>query len=262
MGQSNSKSVYSYNQTQLDLIASVQERAKKLKDEYQTEFLDPDFCNRVALIYNNKLTKFRKQEIDQVRYTLGIVNDNPETKQKICQMIVDHYLRRIKLINRLENTLNFTYQRIAALTMGPSCSGYPDVFEQSKCPSGKWNGLVVLPADIAENRGWYQQIHDMQREYIKYLKRLESILNQLDNFDEYVNDERLSLLETEFEKLALNINRTSDERYRMILSTRTFTAEDANRARREHTEMRDNYQAQISSLRLSKGLPPISKRNK
>lgn len=262
MGQSNSKSVYSYNQTQLDLIEKIQERAKKLTDSYQEEFLDPDFCNQIALIYNNKLTKFRKQEIDGVRYTLGLVNDNPQTKQQVCQMIVNHYLLRIQLIKKLETTLGFTYQRIAALTMGPRCDGYPDIFEREKCPNGRWQGLVVLPADILENRNWYQQVHDLQREYIKYLKRLESILDQLDNFDEYINSEKLSLLETEFAKLSLHLQRNSDERYRLILSTKTFTPEEVQQARREQAEMKDNYQAQISSLRLSKGLPPISLKNK
>ena len=259
MGQSNSKAVFSYNQSSLDIIKNIQSRAKKLRENYTFEFLDENFCNRVALLFNDKLAKFRKQEIDNVRYTLGIVNDNPETKNKICQVIVDHYVRRLKLIANIENNIDFALNRIYALTVGPRCDGYPETFNLNECNSkgGRWSELVTMPEDIRENKGWYQQIHDMQREYVKFLKRCDSILVQLDDFDEYVNDEKLSMLEKEFDKLVALINRTTYERYRMILATRTYTQKEVTEANLRKEEASKNYAAQNSALRMSKGLPPL-----
>jgi len=262
MGQSNSKTVFSYNQSALNIIKGIQNRAKNLRDDYTYEFLDENFCNKVALLYNDKLTKFRKQEIDNVRYTLGIVNDNPATKKKVCDMIVDHYVRRLKLIAQIENSMDYALSRIYALTVGPRCDGNPEVFNQQDCISngGRWTTLVTMPEDIRENKDWYQQIHDMQREYIKFLKRLDSMLVQLDDFDEYVNDEKLSMLEKEFDKLVARINRTTFERYRMISATRTFTQQEVMESRLRQEEATKNYAAQQSALRMSKGLPPLKYR--
>lgn len=259
MGQTNTKAVFSYNQTSLDIIKDIQTRAKKLRDNYTFEFLDENFCNRVALLYNDKLTKFRKQEVDDVRYTLGIVNDNPATKNKICQMIVNHYVRRLKLIAGIERNIDYALNRIYALTVGPRCDGYPEIFDNNECNSrgGRWSELVAMPEDIRENKNWFQQVHDLQREYIKFLKRLDSILVQLDDFDEYVNDERLTALEKEFDKLVAMINRSTFERYRLILATRTYTQKEVTEAALRREEATKNYAAQNSALRMSKGLPPL-----
>ncbi len=260
MGQSNSKATYYNNKVATDLIREIQTRAKKLNDSYSYEFLDDQFCNRVALLYNDKLSKFRKQDIDNVRYTLGIVNDDPEIRDRACKLIVDHYIKRIKLINKIQQNMDYCLNRIFALTVGPKCNNFPEVFSEQECSSkgGGWIETVILPDDaLAENRPWFQQVHNMQNEYINYLKRLESIMVQFDDFDEYVTDERLTALELEFDKLSHRINQTTFERYRMILGTRTYSAEEIAEQRARQKELADNYAAQRNAMRVSKGLPPL-----
>lgn len=262
MGQNNSKAVFGYNKTSLDLINKIQKRAEKLREDYASDFLDENFCNKIALIHNDQLTKFRKQEIDGVRYTLGIVNDDPEMKLQVCKLIVDHYVRRLRLIAKIEEGMDDVINRIYSITVGPRCDGYPETFNENDCRNrgGRWTELVVMPEDIAENKQWYQQVHDMQREYIKYLKRLDSMLVQLDDFDDYVNDERLKALDAEFNKLKDRINQTTYERHRMALATKTFTRQEVVELRTREEQMKHAYAAQQSAMRISRGLPPLKYR--
>ena len=262
MGQNNSKAVFNYNRTSLDLIDKIQKRAAKLKEDYTYEFLDENFCNKIALLHNDQLTKFKKQEIDGVRYTLGIVNDDPRMKEKVCKQIVDHYVRRLKLIAKIETSIDYAINRIYAITVGPRCDGYPDTFDEKGCRDrgGRWTQLVTMPEDIVENRQWFQQVHDMQRDYINYLKRLDSMLVQLDDFDDYVNDERLKALETEFEKLRDRINTTTFERHRLAASTKTFTRQEVATLRANQMQSQAAYAAQQSAMRLAHGLPPLKYR--
>jgi len=263
MGQSNSKKTYNHNRIQGQLIDQIQSKAKKLSDLYTYEFLDENFCNRLALIYNDRLTKFRKQEIDNVQFTLGIVNDNPTTKRKVCELIVNHYIKRIKLISKITADLEYGLNRIYAVTLGPICTGQPEVFDGNRCAElgGRWLETVFLPDDsVVENRAWYQQTHDLQTEYIGYLKRLNAMLRQLEDFDEYVNDEKLDALDLEVEKLTMDMRERAFQRYRMILATPTYTKEQIREKRMREETLRSNYAAKSSALRVANGLPPLKMR--
>ena len=118
-----------------------------MSEKYTTQFLDPNFCNRLALIYNDKLLSYRKQELDGVSYTLGIVTDVPSTKQKVCEAIVKHYADRINLIAGIQYSISYVSDRIFALTTGPRCESNPEIFDQEKCVSsgGKWINYLISP---------------------------------------------------------------------------------------------------------------------
>jgi hypothetical protein len=263
MGQSNSKKTYYNNKIQTDLIKEINRRARQLSEAYSYEFLDDNFCNRIALLYNDRLTKFRKQEIDNVQFTLGIVNDDPSMKNKVCKLIVDHYIKRIRLITKIESNLDYCLNRIYALTIGPICAGQPEVFTSEECRNlgGRWTETVLLPDDqVVENKPWFQQVHNMQEAYIGYLKQLSSILRQLDDFDEYINDERLNRLDDEVDKLIETIQATTFERYRMALSIPTYTPEQIRERKLREETIKGDYAAKQSALRVSKGLPPLKMR--
>src|SRR5690242_6621452 len=111
------------------LIQEIHRVAQELSEKYTTQFLDPNFCNRLALIYNDKLLSYRKQELDGISYTLGIVSDVPATKQKVCEAIVKHYTDRLNLIAGIQYSLSYVSDRIFALTTGPRCEGKPEIID-------------------------------------------------------------------------------------------------------------------------------------
>src|SRR6185295_19519299 len=94
------------------LILEIREIAKELNELYSAHFLDANFCNRIALIYNDKLIGYRKQELDGVSYTLGLVNDMPSVKSKVCESIVKHYTDRLNLVAGIEDSLAYVTDRV------------------------------------------------------------------------------------------------------------------------------------------------------
>jgi hypothetical protein len=192
------------------LIQEIHRVAQELSEKYTTQFLDPDFCNRLALIYNDKLLTYRKQELDGVGYTLGIVSDVPATKHKVCAAIIKHYTDRLNLIAGIQYSLSYVSDRIFALTTGPRCEGNPEVFDHEKCKSsgGQWINYLISPdSQIPENTKWFTYLRNMQNDYLTSLKKLLEILQQLKNYDTDINDERLKLLQMKPEQsLILCIN--------------------------------------------------------
>src|SRR5207249_2372926 len=115
------------------LIQEIHNETEKLSEQYNIQFLDPTFCNRVALIYNDKLQNYRKQELDGVSYSLGLVTDLPATKHKVCEAIVKHYTDRLNLLAGIQYSLSYVSDRIFALTTGPRCDGNPEIFDYDEC---------------------------------------------------------------------------------------------------------------------------------
>ena len=163
MGQSQSIDTSLVHQNAL--IQEIHKTAQTLSEKYSTQFLDPNFCNRIALIYNDKLLKYRRQDLDGVSYTLGIVSDVPATKHKVCESIVKHYTDRLNLIAGIQYSLSYVSDRIFALTTGPRCDGNPEIFDQEQCvlSGGQWINYLVLPSQgIQENQVWFNYLKTMQ----------------------------------------------------------------------------------------------------
>ena len=262
-GQSNSKKTYNNNRIQSEIIEKIHQKAKLLSEEYNNLFLSPNFCEKISMVYNDRLKKFRKQEIDGVQYTLGLTVEDRTVKEKACQIIVDHYIKQLKIIAKIDSSIDYCMHKINALTIGPRCNGYPDEHQIEECRNkgGQWVETVLLPDDqLLENKPWYQQVHDMQGEYIGILKKMESILRQLEDFDEYVNDEKLDSIEKEVDKMILTITTTTFERYRMILATQTYTEQQIREQKMKEETIRSDYAAKQSALRVSRGLPPTKLR--
>lgn len=258
-GQSNSKKTYHNNQVQDEIVLNIHQRAKKLTEQYNNLFLDPDFCKKITLVYNDQLNKFRKQEINGVQYTLGVKVEDPELNKQACQIIVEHYLKQIKLIAKIDSSIDYCLHKIRALTVGPRCNGFPDSHQMEECrqKGGQWIETILLPDDqLVENKPWYQQVHDMQTEYIGILKKLESVLRQLEDFDDYINDEKLDSLDSQVDQMIQTITITTFERYRMILATQTYTAQQIREKKMREATIQNNYSAQQSALRVANGLPP------
>ena len=260
MGQTNSTKTTNYNSQAERILHEMRFKARELSEKYTYEFLDDNFCNRIALIYNDRLSKFRKQEINNIQYSLGIVNDNPIHKRKICELIINHYIRRIRLMSTIIDNMEQGWNMINALTVGPRCYKHPEVFDQETClkqDDSEWQTSVFLPnPDLNENRLWYQYVHYLQIDYIAYIKKLNAILRQMDDFDDDVTDERLKLMEFQLNRLILRYQERFRLRYRMILTTPTMTA--AQKIEKEHREeaQKREYAAEASAVRIAEGLPP------
>ena len=240
------------------LIQEIHKIAQELSETYSTQFLNPSFCNRIALIYNDKLLRYRRQQLDGISYTLGIVSDIPATKQKVCEAITKHYTDRLNLVAGIQYSLSYVSDRIFALTTGPRCNGNPEIFDRQECilSGGQWVNTLVLPDQkISENQMWFNYLKSMQENYLASLSHLLAILNQLKNFDNDINDERLKLLSDEVRTTINAMHQHAHQMYKLILTTATYTTEELKLYKEQQQIKQQQEAARLSALRTANGLP-------
>lgn len=254
MGGQQSVSTVS-DQTQR-LISELHTTGEQLSSQYTYEFLDPDFCNRLALIYNDKLLQYRKQDLDNVSYSLGIVSDIPETKHRVCESIIKHYTDRLNLISMIRKTIDDVRHRLLALTTGPRCEGDPMTFDKDEC-QGTWIPFLVMPDEtLSENHQWYSLLTEFQNFYMTHLRYLLNVLDNLRDYDHDINDERLKIMNRDVKTRLDDLMTKSDYYYRQILTTRTMTPEEVRLYNDEQTRKRQEQSARTVALRQSNSLPP------
>lgn len=239
------------------LIQEIHRISQELSETYNVQFLDPNFCNRIALIYNDKLLRYRKQELDGVSYTLGLVSDGPSIKQKICQTILKHYSDRLNLIATIQYSLSYVSDRIFALTTGPRCNGNPEIFNIEQCTlsGGTWINTILMPDEkIPENQQWFNYLKNLQNDYIINLNKLLLILNQLKNYDDDINDERLKILGNEVKTIIDSMHQNAYKMYKLILTTPTYTSEELELYKEQINIKKQEQAARLSALRKSHGL--------
>lgn len=256
MGQTQSMETSLVHQN--TLIQEIHRTAQVLSEQYTTQFLDPDFCNRLALIYNDKLLRYRRQDLDGVSYTLGIVSDVPTTKQKVCESIIKHYTDRLNLIAGIQYSLSYVSDRIFALTTGPRCEGNPEIFDREQCTlsGGEWINYLVLPDQtIEENQIWFNYLKTMQANYLQSLNKLLGILQQLTNYDADINDERLKLLSDEARTIINSMHQNAYQMYKLLLTTPTYTKEEVELLKEQEAIKTQEQSARLAALRAANGLP-------
>lgn len=257
----NGNSVPSNINRQTGLMQEIHGVATELIEQYNSKYLDPQFCTRVALIYNDRLMNYRKHELDGVTATLGLAVDNPKIKQNLCAAIVKHYTDRLNLISAIQHSLDYCSNRIFALTTGPRCDGNPEIFDQAECVNtgGRWAAKIIPPErDVAENNEWYQYLEHMQEIYLRSLAQLLDILKQLKKFDQDINEERLRVMGEEVKGLIDNMNGTCYQMYKLMLTKPTFTDEELRLQKESDNLNTQEAAARLAALRAAKGLPPVS----
>jgi hypothetical protein len=256
----NGKSIAANVNSQTELIQSIYGIAAELSESYKDKYLNPKFCTSVALIYNDRLMNYRKQDLLGVSTTLGLAVDQPGLKQQICDGIIKHYTDRLNMIAIIQKSTSFCSDRVYALTSGPACTGNPEIFDQGGCAAagGRWDPYIVPPEEeIPENKQWYNYVEHMQDIYIRTLARLRDILMQLKNFDQDITDERLKDLSLEVEQLIANMTDNCSQMYKLALTTPTYTREELRMQKQDIEVSKKESAARKAALLAANGLEPV-----
>jgi hypothetical protein len=256
----NGKSVETNVNTQTELIQQIYAIASELSETYTNKYLDPKFCTTLALVYNDRLMNYRKQDLLGVSTTLGLAVDQPALKQQVCDSIVKHYTDRLNLIAIIQRSTTYCSDRVYALSSGPICTGNPEIFDEAACKKsgGRWDPYVVKPDQkIPENQQWYNYLDHMQDMYIKSMSRMYDILRQLKDFDQDITDERLKTISDEVKGLISNMTATCSQMYKLALTTPTFTKEELRMKQEDVKTSQDEAAARSAALRAAKGLEPV-----
>ena len=254
----NGPSAHNIN-AQNDLIQQIHGVARDLTETYTTKFLNPKFCTNVALIYNNKLMNFSKQELNGVSLTLGLVADVPH-KADICNAIVKHYTDRLNLVAAIQESLNYCSNRVFALSGGPRCVSDPEIFDQEVCTrnGGRWADVIAPPDEkVPENKVWYNYLFRLQEDYLKALARLLEILTRLRDYSEDINDEVLREMGVETQNLFRLMQESCGNIYKLALTTPTFTTDEVRAAENNKQIAAGDSAARTAALRAAHGLEAV-----
>lgn len=254
-------SMEQYTERQNNLIHQINVTATKLAEQYNTKFLDPKFCTTIALTYTGKLSNYQKQDLNGVALNLGVVADVPEIKEKLCESIVKHYTDRLNLIAAIQYSIGYCSDRIFALVSGPRCEGNPEIFDQAECTKSgsRWVEVITPPDKTVEsNREWYGYVENMEDKYLTTLKRLLDILEQLKDYDQSINDERLKAIGIEVGNLIDGMQQHCYQLYKLALVAPTFTSAELRAIQEEGNISRQEAAAREAALRAAQGLAPIS----
>lgn len=237
---------------QEDLTKEIDQIAKKLSDYYSTNFLDPGFCNQIALSYNDKLLKASKGELSKTTSNLGLQVQSPGTKQKMCEVIIKHYTDRLNLLAGIQESIKYVSDRIFAITKGPRCEGNPEIFDKDNCDTsgGDWKPIVFMPdREVKENDQWFRDLQEMQDTYLANLEKLLKIVKQVRDYDQKINDESLRALKKNAKQIIHDMHKHAHGMYKVLLTSPTYTAEEVELINAQNMTRMQESAARVAALR-------------
>lgn len=131
MGQSQS------NQTLYNGIIS---EINKIITDYSLWTKD-DICEKLSIIYYDKLIKFPKDQLKDAGTLIGIKYNSDIDKNDLCIKIINHYRARIELMTDIRDNLIKNYNKISKLSKGDICTNvneYVDDFFKCDKMNGIW----------------------------------------------------------------------------------------------------------------------------
>lgn len=240
------------------LVGNINQLVVDLSKHYRSEFLDAGFCNRVALIFADQLMQYQSQTINGIAVTLGIESPDHSAKLKICAQIVEHYQRRLNLIQAIQQALSFVSERVYAITTGPICAGSPDTFDPMKCKleGGIWQAKSVLPdPEVPENQEWYETVSMMHKIVMFSVNRLLGILKLLQDSSSTVDDAVLASKTEEAHEIINQLNPEVAQLYWKTITLKTYTKAEVASMKHDEEVSKQLEAARQAQLRAAHGLP-------
>ena len=240
MGQTQSSIKDTINKGRL-LEQKILNIANELTTQYKhTYFLNPIFCTQLALVYSNKLNQYSKEELGGVAYRLGLIADMPKTKEKLCNIILNHYHNRINLIAAIQGSIGHCSNRIFALTTGPACKGNSEIFTEPECNAAKSDWIpqyipgvdendpdaekITLPdQNLDENKPFYANLTKIQNVYLDGLAELLKIMENLKSNDTVISDENLKTIDNRAKLIIKTMHYQCSNLYDISNGMRKFT---------------------------------------
>jgi len=199
---SNSSSLYLHHQ--------IREEIKKIVYDYKF-WTDNKLCNKIELIYRDKLIKFPKTNLLNISATVGLKYSTNVSKKKLCHNIINHYQQRINLLKRIQHAIFMTQKKLRRAKDGPVCKNinkYIEDFFVCDKYKGLWvsqkeyNIMIKRVHKLKLYDQWKKYIDSLDKYYFKSLRQLQMIITKIKN------DIDNSMEKVEFDKLVSLTNST------------------------------------------------------
>jgi hypothetical protein len=230
-------------------LKSISELSIGLAEQYHSDFLRPDFCNRVAMVSKQKLGYFSEQRLEGIAegvdstYTLGMVASDPGMKEKLCDTIVDHYMKRVNLISTILTSLDECSDRVKALVSGPICLSNPDIFDEEECKKmggaeswlENYNISFGINDQSIHNKPFFNKMEELNQHFMDNLKKVKTILDQLKQKEYMIKPEDLEKMQEDTQKLLFVMKEGCRRLYYDALLNPPHTDREISELDRENT---------------------------
>lgn len=191
---------------------------------------DETKCNNLETLYRNKIIRLPEKQLARVSLSIGYKFDKPINKEKLCEIIVSHYKKRIELLRYININLEKCADMISRAKHGPVCKNVTiyidDFFKCNIIPQALWIDReeykeIVNRKKINEKldtlTSW---IGDLEEQYHKSLKRLLTIVKLLKNeIDNNVTPSDFDVIEHYAQKIVNNMTKFCETYYLLAINS-------------------------------------------
>ena len=173
-----------------NLYNEIKKIIKELVNEYQI-WTNDKICQNIELIYFDKLIKLNEKTLLDVTSAIGYKMNKQYDKQRLCQLIILHYKKRITLLQIINIALEKEKIRLDQAKNGPVCRNTnkyisnEDFFTCEQIPNALWldkkqyQQMVRKFKKLKIYKNWLFWINKLENCYHKSLKLLLKIVKRI-----------------------------------------------------------------------------------
>ena len=174
MGSNNGKP-YTYHSDVL--YNKIRDEIKDLTRKYEF-WTDENICDRLSLVYYDKLIQFKKSDLLDASTSIGIKHNNGKESDEICHQIINHYKKRIMLLRQIWLAIDKNRQKILQAKNGPICKNvdkYVGDFFTCEKVNGLWlnedqyNKIIKRIKALGIYDNWLSYIQGLDNKWKKYM---------------------------------------------------------------------------------------------
>jgi hypothetical protein len=191
---------------------------------------DSTKCQNLETLYRNKLIKLTDEQLIKISLSIGYKFDKQVNKQKICETIVNHFKKRVALLQYINENIEKCADMISRAKNGPICKNVnayvDDFFKCNTIPQALWIDKEEYREIINRKKstdriesliGW---VDDLEEHYNKSLKRLLKIIKLIRNeIDNTVTPSDFDAIEQYTRKIVDNMNRFCETYYLLAINS-------------------------------------------
>ena len=171
---------YSHIAEPKKLYNQVQNAVKDIIYKYEF-WTDPNICDKLSVVYYDKLIKFHKDNLLDISAAIGIKHDTDISNNKLCTTIIDHFKNRINFLKTILIAVDRGQRRIIRATKGPVCrnvDSFVENFFTCQQYSGLWisqdqyKHIVQRLKETGRYDGYKSHFDMLEKKYCFYLRKL------------------------------------------------------------------------------------------
>ena len=145
-----------------------------------------DICNKMSIVYYDKLIQFNRSDIVNESQQIGIkVDVSQDDTKKLCVEIISHYRKRLELLKDIHTAITESYRKLSTVTTGPICKNvdkYVDNFLACQQANGLWVDqdqlkLILKKINKSKRASEYRKhLRNMDSEWIKCISKLQKAM--------------------------------------------------------------------------------------